>query len=349
MKKNVLISILVVGLTAWQCSRMDSKSDLKLSFQNNVEKINTGIAKISNSPAYQLITLSGDPTKSDLSYSDSITLAIVAGIYDYQPDTIPHYRYFYFPYKLFKKTGDSEHMIINLPQKLVYHPRYMHYYNPKDTVPPNNFTIDASDYHIYINWWQSYDYKLTADLKLDNEDLGNMDIGSSASSYKDHNYSSTYNFPENYSITTSWETGDTSKSSFAFKDGNGTLLEESSVIVRTGFRYREKQYTLSIGNIDIVRTTGIDSMQVFLDGVLQSQAAVKIYDTSDTTATICHKRDILLTFDDGTTAKLSELISPALDKLRTLIDSLHSMRFAKNIVDYIAGSIYYNGDHYHGN
>lgn len=233
-------------------------------------------------------------------------------------------------------------MIVNLPERLIFHPKYLHYYNPTDSIPPNNFTIDASDYHLYYNWWNSYDYRLTAGFKLDDADIGNMDIGASSSSYRQHSYSSKYNFTENYSISTSWETGDTSKSSFALTNGSETLLQESSVIVRTGYRQHEKQYTLTIGNIDIVRSTGIDSMQVYLDGVLQSQAAVKIYDSSDSTASICHKRDILLTFDDGTTAKLSELISPALEKLRTLIDSLHSMRFAQNIVDYIAGSIYYN-------
>jgi hypothetical protein len=76
--------------------------------------------------------------------------------------------------------------------------------------------------------------------------------------------------------------------------------------------------------------------------VLQKEAAAFITDDSDTTGTICHKRDVLLTFDDGTTAKLSKMINPALTSLRTLIDSLHSMYFAKNIVDYIAVSIYYN-------
>jgi hypothetical protein len=342
MKKNVLIIVLVIGLTGWQCSRMDSRSDLKMAFQNNLEKINTGIDKISRSQGYQLLTVSGDLTKSDESFQDSITLALVAGIYDFQPDTIHHYKHMYYPYRLFKKSGESEHMIVNLPKLLIFHPKYLHFYNPKDSIPPNDFTINASDYHLYYNWWNSYDYRLTAGFTLENEDIGNMDISSESSSYKDHSYTAKYNFTENYSISTSWQMGDTSKSSFALTDGDDILLKESSVFVKTGYRQHEKQYTLTIGNIDIVRSTGIDSIQVFLDGVLQSQAAVKITDSSDTTGTICHKRDIQLTFDDGTTEKLSELISPALTKLRTLIDSLHSMYFAENIVDYIAVCIYYN-------
>jgi len=90
-----------------------------------------------------------------------------------------------------------------------------------------------------------------------------------------------------------------------------------------------------------VRSTDVDSIQVFLDGVLQNTAAVKITDSDGTDGSICHRRDILLTFDDGTTARLSELIGPAREILKTLVDSMHSMYFAKHIVDYIALSIYY--------
>jgi hypothetical protein len=99
---------------------------------------------------------------------------------------------------------------------------------------------------------------------------------------------------------------------------------------------------LSIGNIDIKRSTGVDSIQVFLNGVLQKKAAVKIIDDSNTTGSICHKRDIQLTFDDGTTENLSTLMEPAREILKTLVNSLGEMYFSKHIVDYIAMSIYYH-------
>lgn len=112
--------------------------------------------------------------------------------------------------------------------------------------------------------------------------------------------------------------------------------------VGSGFHRREKQYDLTIGNVEIKRGLGIDSVQVFLNGVLQKTAGAKITDSADSTGTICGKRDILLTYDDGTTAKLSELLGPPLTQLKTLIGSLHGMYFAQNIIDYIAVNIYFN-------
>jgi hypothetical protein len=233
-------------------------------------------------------------------------------------------------------------MIVNLPEKMIFHPKYLHYYNPGDSVPENNFTISASDYHLYYTRWNSFDYKLSANFTLDGTDAGSLDVTSGANSYWDHSYSSKFTFTEGYSVAAEWQTGDTTVSSFALLKDDNVLLKESRIFIWNTHHKGEKQYTLTIGNVDIKRMTGMDSIQVYLDGVLQKEAAAFITDSSDSTATICHKRDILLTFDDGTTAKLSELIDPVLTKLRTLIDSLHSMYFAKNIVDYIAFSIYFN-------
>ena len=96
---------------------------------------------------------------------------MVSGIYDFQPDTVMRYNHF-CPYRLFKKTGESENMVVNLPEMMVFHPKHLHFYEPIDTVYPNNFTITATDYHLYYNWWHNYEYKLTAGLTLNNEDAG---------------------------------------------------------------------------------------------------------------------------------------------------------------------------------
>ena len=341
MKRNIFVLSVVAGLISWSCSKVESNLGLKQSFEKSVADINNAITRISETKGYQLITLSGDPAKYGDSFNDSITLGLIAGIYDYQPDPIPR-DHFYYPYRLFKKTGTSDILIVNLPERMIFHPKYLHYYNPGDSVPENNFKISASDYHLYYTRWNSFDYKLTAGFNLDGTDAGSLDVNSTANSYMDRSSSSKFTFTEGYSIATEWQTGDTTVSSFELLKDDNVLLKETRVFIWNTYHKGERQYTITIGNVDIVRMTGMDSIQVFLDGVLQKEAAAFITDTSDSTATICHKRDILLTFDDGTTAKLSELIDPALTKLRTLIDSLHSMYFAKNIVDYIAFSIYYN-------
>jgi hypothetical protein len=341
MKKHVIFIAVGACIMAWGCSKVNSDLNLKQSVEKGVADINNAISCISETKGYQIFTLGGDLAKSDEGFNDSITLGLIAGIYDFQPGPVLTH-HFYYPYRLFKKTGTSDKMIVNLPERMIFHPKYLRNYNPGDSVPKNNFTITASDYHFYYSWWNSLDYKLSADFTLDAEDVGSMDVAAASNSWRDHSYSSEFTFTKGYSIAAEWQTGDTSVSSFALLKDDDILLKESRVFIWNAHHKGEKQYTLTIGKVDIKRMTGVDSIQVYLDGMLQKEAAAFITDDSDTTGTICHKRDVLLTFDDGTSAKLSKMINPALTSLRTLIDSLHSMYFAKNIVDYIAVSIYYN-------
>ena len=233
-------------------------------------------------------------------------------------------------------------MIVNLPQKLIFHPRYLHSFLMSDSVLKNDFTISATDYHFYYNSWNSLDYKLVADLTLNSEALGSLNISSSSNSFNDMSNSSQFTFTGGYSIMTSWQSGDTSKVSFALLKDNNPLLMETTLFTGMGFHRREKQYDLTIGNVEIKRGFGIDSIQVFQNGVLQKTAGAKITDSADSTGSICNKRDILLTFDDGTTATLSSLIGPPLTQLKTLVTSLHDMYFAENVVDYIALNIFFN-------
>jgi hypothetical protein len=351
MKRNILVIGMVFGLLGWSCSKVDNQTKtlsqgLKQSIEQNAAAINSAINKISTTKGYQVLSLDAASAAKDVaattSFKDSITLGLVAGIYDYQPDTILLHHNILYPFRLFKKTGTSNQMIINLPQKLIFSPRYLHSFAKSDSVLVNDFTISASDYHLYYNSRNNLDYKLTAGLTLSSVDLGSFDISESSNSYNDQSNSSQYTFPGGYTISTAWQTGDTSKMSFAFLQNSSPLLKETTLYIGTGFHRREKQYDLIIGNVEIKRGFGIDSIQVFQNGVLQKTAGAKITDSPDSTGTIFSKRDILLTFDDGTTEKLSTLIDPAITQLKTLFTSLHDMYFAENIVDYIAINIYFN-------
>jgi hypothetical protein len=62
--------------------------------------------------------------------------------------------------------------------------------------------------------------------------------------------------------------GDTAISSFTLKEGDDILLKEETAFVWKDFHQKERKYTLTIGDIRIVRGSGIDSIQVFLNGVL---------------------------------------------------------------------------------
>jgi hypothetical protein len=363
MKKNIIVITVLIGMICSQCSlsdKADQPVSLKKSFETNVARINTALDEISASQAYQLITSGDISLKSSEGYNDSIMLDLISGVYIYQPD-LNYYCRHNHDYKLFKKTGPSDSLIVKLPERMVFHPGRLHDQNSIkcDSVWKNNFVIAASDYHYYYSLFDKFDYKLKAGFTLnDTSDIGTLSILANGDSYNKNAYSSEYAFPEKYRIITDIQTGDTTTMEFALLDDEDLLLGESIVFIKGDYddngdeeneecgdnMDHEWQYTLSVGNIDIKKSTGIDSIQVFLDGVLQKKAA-EIIDDTDTESehSICHSnRDILLTFDDGTTAKLSELISPALTTLRDLVDSLRSMTFAKGIIDYIAFNIYYS-------
>jgi hypothetical protein len=351
MKRNNLLIFFAVGAIVWSCTKVDTQSqsqNLKQSIEKNVNDINAAINAISANKGYQLLSLNTNLTGKDMSvmgpmvFNDSLTLATVAGIYNYQPDTIHLYHNFAYPFRLFKKVGTSNLLIVNLPQKLIFHPKYLHSFTKSDSILKNDFTITATDYHFYHNSWNSVDYKLSADLALNSVDLGSFDISNVSHGFQNNVNSSKYNFTGGYGISTTWQTGDTSKFSFSFLKDKNPLLLETSLFTKSGTHKREKQYDLTIGNIEIKRGFGIDSIQVFQNGVLQKKAGAKITDSADSTGTIFMNRDIVLTFDDGTTTKLSTLLGPPLTQLKTIVGSLQDMYFAKNIVDYIAMNIFFN-------
>jgi|WetSurMetagenome_2_1015567.scaffolds.fasta_scaffold00024_59 hypothetical protein len=342
MKRKILVISLAIGMVVISCSKMDSGTSLKQSVESSIAKINTAASAISVSKGYQLLSVSDEFTKTETGYSDSIDLDMIAGIYDFNPDPVL-YQWYPCPRRFFSKTGASDSLIINMPQKFVLHPRYLYYYIFKDSAVNNNFRVAASDYHFYYCWYNKFDYKLKAGFSVDKADIGTLDMLANSKGFAGIDYSSRFTFSEGYNIEVSKVSGDTTTSSFALSDENEILLRETRTYIGDMFHHNgERTYMLTVGNVDIVKSTGIDSIQVFLDGVLQKSAAAKIEDESDTTGTICHHRDILITFDDGTTTNLSELIQPGMDVLRTLVDSMHSMNFAKHVIDYLALNIYYH-------
>lgn len=341
--KKVLIFIAVMAVSLfWGCSKQEVASpDLRNSLQRSVAKINSAARHITGTDGYSILTAGSSDLKSEMDFKDSISLDLVKGVYDFKPDFRHHHMYF-IPYRLFERTGDSGNMIVNMPYKLAVHPWRLHNLQKEDTEAANNFTIDASDYHYYYSWFKGYDYKIVADFILDSEDIGNIDICSEGNIESGRSYSSKYTFVDGYGISAEYMPGDSTVSSFALTENDDVLLKETIIRLRRENEKREIKYVLTVGNIDIVRGTGIDSIQVYLDGVLQQEAGAIITDSNSSSNSICHHRDILLTFDDGTTANLSELIKPAKEVLATLFDSLHSMNFATNVVNYIAISIYYH-------
>jgi hypothetical protein len=219
MKKIVFIFTIITGIILAGCSKTDNNLTLKQSVQESVSKINEAATVIGTTKGYQLLTLAGSSAKTDIGYADSITLGMVAGVYDYAPDTLFVPSMSAIPFRLFRKTGLSDKMIVNMPQKVIFHPKYLFgfYHSPDSAYNHNNFTITANDYHNYYSWYDRYDYKLAAGFSLNNENLGTLGLISKANRM-DRSYSSQYTFAEGYKFDIEFESGDTTISSLELSD-----------------------------------------------------------------------------------------------------------------------------------
>jgi hypothetical protein len=236
-------------------------------------------------------------------------------------------------------------MIVNMPLKKVQDPMSLRRYVPSDSTLTNNFSIAVSDYHNNYNSYWDYDYLLKSEISIDNVVAGDLNIKSIVSPTNGIQYASQYVFSGSYTAQYAYNSGDTTVSSFTILSGTNVLYQEklTTLKVDTGRFGRERQYILTIGNVQIARNSVSKTVTVSVDGVLQPNATVTIVDqASDQEASVVKKRDIQITFEDGTTTTVSDLIGKSIDNIKTLFDSLHSVYFAAYVVDWIAYDIYYD-------
>jgi hypothetical protein len=341
--------ILFTGFLFTGCERTDSGLDttgLKLAIDQGAADLNEAMKTISTSKAFTLFTVTEDGVKSDPSESEYdvyISLEQVKGIYEYSPAATTD-RWGLPLIRFFSRTSDDAKMIVKLPLKKVEHPRTLRSYVAADTALTNNFSISVSEYHNNYDTYRDYDYLLTSEISIDGAAAGNLNIESVVSPDNGIDYKSQYVFTDSYNARYRYLSGDTTVSSFGIYDAANLLYEEKrQTIPNDTARFgREHLYTLTIGNVQIVRKSGVIAPAIYADGVLQTSAVVEIIDReSDPEATVCKKRDIRITFDDGTVKKVSELIGESVTDIKTLFDSLHDVYFAAYIVDWIAYDIYY--------
>jgi hypothetical protein len=95
----------------------------------------------------------------------------------------------------------------------------------------------------------------------------------------------------------------------------------------------------------------LDSAKVYVGGVLQLKSKVEIIDKTTATNTTNDvddtdkgvtnkKRELKITFDDGTSATYTELAGAAVDNISTLFASMRQVYFATGIIDWIAWDVY---------
>lgn len=358
--KNFYLAVFVLGLLSWSCNNKDGLNtssntvSLKTSISNGVQELTTAVNSITTSTGYQVLAGPADlTTKSALispldTITHSILLADIAGVYDYKAKmvTLGHNSIMRF----FTRTAENSQMIVRLPEEKVKASRSLLRYNPSDTLLTNNYVVTLSEYQYNFNWFVSYDYKMASSIKIKDVDAGVLKIQSSSSKANGYHFASEFVFPNGYVTKCRYTSGDTAVSVYAITNGTKTLYEEKYTAIRnsTDLRHRETAFSLTIGNVLITRSlskgqASLDSAKVYVGGVLQLNSKVELVDKTTDTTDKCitnKKRELKITFDDGTTSTFTELAGTVVTDISTLFTSMRQVYFATGIIDWIAWDVY---------
>lgn len=368
MKTKKILIIALLSPFVWSCTTQNAPSgSLKSAINTDATTLSTAVNTITASSGYQALAVNTNSAasapslvKSSIIPFDTTTVAYslpdVAGIWDYAPAW--YNRRFLALNKFFTNSGTSSDFIVRMPASKVKNPWMLFIYRPVDTTLVNNYVIDVNKYDRNYRqyrrggWYWTYD--MASNISLSDVNAGNLAIQSSNQPSSGYHFNSTFAFPDGYNVNTSYASGDTIVSVYTISKNNSTLYQEKYTAIKTSptSRFREKQYSLTIGNVEIVRTPGpnsLDSAKVYLAGVLQTNAKVAIVDEStnstsaDSTETTItnHKREIQITFDDGTVTTISQLLSDnTLSNIRQLFATIRQSYFATDVVDALANYIY---------
>jgi len=349
---RIVLVAFIMGALATGCNKNDSNEEnltLKETLNKSAVNLNSAMDAITTSKAFSILTISEGDQKSveaDSIYKVYIPLAKIKGVYDYKP-VATFDRWGKSLIRFFSKSTDNNLMVVNMPLKKVEHPRSLRQYLPSDSTLANNFSISVSDYHNNYNSYRDYDYILSSDISIDNVKAGSLNIKSLVSPTLGTDYNSQYAFDNNYAARYKFKSGDTTLSSFTIVADDEVLYDETRLTFKNGSSWfgREHKYTLTLGDIKIIRKSGSKDVEVYVKDVLQTAAVVEIIDNdSDPEASVCKKRDVRITFDDGTSTTVSALIGGTVENIKTLFQSLHQVYFAAYIIDWIAYDIYYDRD-----
>lgn len=323
------------------------QTSLRQAIDQSANKLNTAVNAISATQAYSILTMNGGTEKSstvtDSDYKVYIPLDKIKGVYEYNKVTkLNHWGISLIHF--FTKTADNNKMIVNMPLKKVTNPGSLRHFSAADSSLTNNFSIAVSAYHNNYNSYWDYDYNLVSEISIDKKIAGNLNIETLISPKLGTHYASQYSFSGGYTAKYKYESDDTTISSFTILKDNKVLYEEKLLKIKndTARFHRERLYILTIGNVQITWKSESKDIIVAVNGVVQPGAKVTIVDKDDDDEpSVCKKRDIQITFEDGTVTTVSALIGSSVDNIKTLYTSLHQVYFAAYIVDWIAYDIYY--------
>lgn len=352
---KVLKNLFLVGaaaLTMVSCSDEVAKQDLKSSLEQNVSLLSKAVDEISASPEFAYLGMTSENGMMQvaaetvgLPESDTVRnvlLSDIAGVYEYAWVKTRSRNLL----KMFTRTGDSDKLIVKLPASKVTSTKSLFGWNKGDTTLVNNFTAEVSEFAYTRSTTNGLEYKIVSDFTIDSTAIGQLAINKTVNRINGFDYSSVYTLASGYVITRTENSGDTAVSVYAITKDNVTLYEEkiSSILTNDSTEQREKTYSLTVGNVQIVKLHGLsnDSAQVYVDGVLQEGAVVSTTKRvkADRHSMVKKERDMTITLQDGTVIVMSQLMNGFVENIAVIFNSVNQAMFTTQIIDKIAFNIY---------
>ena len=360
MRRVVWVSIITVSISTllFRCNSTETspspaqQTTLKQSLNSGADQVKTAIEQIKNSPGYQVLSINDGSSASGGRVTGtndtllSIDLNKIKGVYAFTQDTTEHHWKMPF-YDQFLKTADNDQFVIEMPEALAKHP--WHYLDKNsDSTYANNFVVTTSEFKYLLTGAWDYNYRLNSSITLDDNPAGSISINSTSTSNTDYSYQSTYDFDNDYKLEATVQSGDTASVQYTLMQNEETLFMEAyQLMAKENSNHPDVEYTLAIGNVMIKRNSATDSIQVYKDNVLQANASISVAYTDDNDSiddhSVFHHKEIQITFDDGTSTTISELMGSTLGDLGTLFADLRNAYFTKNIVNYVAFHAAYGG------
>ncbi|MGZ2368785.1 hypothetical protein ACXR6G_03265 [Ancylomarina sp. YFZ004] len=357
MKKNIFCfgTLLLFSAVLWSCSD-DSHNNLEedLSLVQLMEvkanALTDGVVDISESKGFEIITVEDDASlkMGDGSrYAMSITLNDIKGIYDYKKGVTEQQGTTKYGYlRAFDKVDDSDSFILRLPKEKAMRPWKL--YVDEDTEYVNDFVITTNEYNYSYLGGMQFDYLLNSEIEVEDVKAGELFVDWSISENMNFDYQSKFTFVDDFSVGVEFGLGEMFTYAFNLMKGDDILFKEEVEISKSDdTNKRELEYTLTLGNIKISLNSESDTYMVYRNGELQEGATIQVvrhkYESDDANVAFCRRgRDIKITFEDGTSIQLSELLTEdTLELMDKIFSSMHDMKFVKHIVDKVAREVYY--------
>lgn len=358
MKRNMIAvgMLLFFSAVLWCCS--DNSNDnpekdlsLEQSLDAKAVTLSDAVEEITASKGYQIITMKETTKTGDDEgrFSASITLDDIKGDYAYNPSLNTMFSETKFGMqRLFEKTKDTSLFILRLPKEKADRPWKLYMNEDGDDTLVNDFKITTSEYNYSYSSGFKFDYLLNTAIESEGVPAGELFVDWSISDDLKFNYESKYSFTEDYSIGVDFQFGDTIAYQYNLKKAEDVLYKEKIEITKEeGSNQRTFEYSLAIGNIEIVKNSGSEDYKVYRDGTLEEGAVIEVINKNgepeQADHVFCRKGlDLQITFADESVVILSELIGEeTLSKLNEIFSSMYDMYFVKHLVDKVAHEVYY--------